>query len=126
MERECDYTTTYDKFRDMLTKVFCLLVTRSQLSINQLLTPGTVLSGLLDDLKKPRILTFPTSAQLRDAVTDPGIAMDPENEASRFVENSDRRLFQWFQGLFRCTLRFCRHESLIIRVLLCGTDYQIN
>lgn len=63
-----------------------------------MLAPGTVLSGLLDDLEKRRIMTFPTSAQLRDTVADPGIAMDPEDEAFAFIENSDGRLFQSTQG----------------------------
>lgn len=96
--QEYDFRTTYDKVRDMLTKVFPLLVNQSQISINHLLAPGTVLSRLLDDPEKRRIMTFPTSAQLRDAVADPGVAMDPEDEAFTFIENSDGRLFQSTQG----------------------------
>lgn len=84
-------------------------------------SPRDRLSGLLDDLEKHRIMTFPTSSQLRDAVADPVIAMEPENEAFRFIENNDRRLFQSFQGLFRCTVRFRRCESLISKVPLGAT-----
>lgn len=65
--REYDFRTTYDNFRDMFTMVFCLLVIPSQISINQLLAPGTVLSELLDDLEKHRKTAFPTCAQVRDA-----------------------------------------------------------
>ncbi|KAJ0109503.1 heterokaryon incompatibility protein-domain-containing protein [Diaporthe amygdali] len=94
--REYDCRAVYDKFRDMLTKVFCLLVSRSQISVDQLLAP--VLSGLLDDLERRRITAFPTCAQLRDAVKDPGAAMEPEDEVFRFMKNTDRRLFQSTQG----------------------------
>ncbi|KAK2596492.1 hypothetical protein N8I77_013380 [Diaporthe amygdali] len=96
--REYDCRTVYDKFRDMLTKVFCLLVSRSQISVDQLLAPGTILSGMLDDLERRRITAFPTCAQLRDAVKDPGVAMEPEDEVFRFMKNTDRRLFQSTQG----------------------------
>lgn len=90
--------TAHDKFRDMLTKVFCLLGTRSQMPIDHLLAPGTVLGGLLDDLEKRQVTAFPTCAQLRDAVADPNIAMEPEDEAFRFMKNSDQQLFQSTQG----------------------------
>lgn len=96
--REYDCRTAHDKFRDMLTKVFCLLVTRSQMPVDQLLAPGTVLGGLLDDLEKRQVTAFPTCDQLRDAVADPKIAMAPEDEAFRFMRNSDQRLFQSTQG----------------------------
>lgn len=96
--REYDCRTVYDRFRDMLTQVFCLLVSRSQISVDQLLAPGTILSGLLDDLERRRITAFPTSAQLRYVVEDPGIVKRPEDEAFRFMKQSGQRLFQSTQG----------------------------
>ncbi|KAI7779538.1 hypothetical protein LA080_000727 [Diaporthe eres] len=96
--REYDSRTAFDRFREMLTKVFCLLVGRSQISVDQLLAPGTILSGLLDDLERRRITAFPTRKQLRDAVDDPGIALKPEDEAFRFMKDGSGRLFQSTQG----------------------------
>lgn len=96
--REYDCRTAYVRFRDMLTKVFCLLVSRSQISVDQLLAPGTILSGLLDDLERRRMTAFPTSAQLRYAVEDPETVKRPEDEVFSFMKQSSKRLFQSTQG----------------------------
>ncbi|KAK7702275.1 hypothetical protein SLS64_009853 [Diaporthe eres] len=96
--RKYDCRTAFDRFRQMLTKVFCLLVSRSQISVDQLLAPGTILSGLLDELERRRITAFPTCDQLRDVVKDPGIAFEPEDEAFKFMKEGSGRLFQSTQG----------------------------
>jgi len=89
-----DSVTVYDRFRRMIIRHFCLL----GVSVDASLSPGSILSGLLDDLERRRIPAFPTCAQLRDALQDPKVAIEPEDEAFRFTRQFRQRLFQSIQG----------------------------
>lgn len=60
--REFDREMACGMFRRMFISFFCLWTSKSQISVDQLLAPGSALSGLLDDLERRHITPFPISA----------------------------------------------------------------
>lgn len=92
--REYDNGTVYDKFREIFTHVFGFAVRRGLISADEMLAPGSTFSGLLDDFERRRITAFPTCAELRKAIEDPGFSMKYNSKDFNFIYTNTRQLFQ--------------------------------